>query len=146
MPVKGKKAKTFSNPSEAPANAQKEALPTTTPNWPAFRPLVPELDLTFDDICPDQIVTIQNFWTATLCKNYVSFLSTLPLTTTPGTPKKGEAVRVNDRFQVTDAFFAERLWSETALKNLVLGSNKNNGLVKSSEDAIRIWGGEVVSR
>jgi hypothetical protein len=77
-------------------------------------------------------VTITNFWTATLCKNYVSFLSSLPLTTTPGKPKKGDAVRVNDRFQVDDPAFAERLWSGTALKNLVLGLTET-GKKKSKE-------------
>lgn len=35
-------------------------------------------------------------------------------------PKKGDAVRVNDRFQVDDASFADRLWSETGLKSLVM--------------------------
>ena len=47
------------------------------------------------------------------------FLSSLPLTTTPGTPKRGEAVRVNDRFQIDDPQFARLLWEQTPLKQLV---------------------------
>ncbi|KAF2832426.1 hypothetical protein CC86DRAFT_89358 [Ophiobolus disseminans] len=104
-----------------------------TPNWPAFTPLVPKSDLALEEVLQGQIVTIPNFWTATLCKNYVSFLSSLPLTTTPGKPKKGDAVRVNDRFQIDDPVFAERLWSQTALKSLVTEAQRKE-----------LWGGEVV--
>jgi hypothetical protein len=69
-----------------------------------------------------QIITIKEFWTGTLCKNYVQFLKGLPLRTTPGKPKKGDALRFNDRFQVQDEVFANRLWLETGLRELVLGS------------------------
>jgi hypothetical protein len=102
------------------------------PNWPPFSPLIPEADLALEDVMPGQIVTIPNFWTSTLCKSYVSFLSSLPLTTTPGRPKKGDAVRVNDRYQIDDPAFAERLWSETALKGIVEAQPKE------------IWGGDVI--
>ena len=44
--------------------------------------------------------------------------------TTPGKPKKGDAVRVNDRFQINDEEFARRLWEETGLKGLVLGDSE----------------------
>ncbi|KAH9878286.1 hypothetical protein J1614_003503 [Plenodomus biglobosus] len=99
------------------------------PNWPALDPLIPEVDLALDERLPGQIVTIPNLWTATLCRKYVSFLSSLPLTT-PGKPKRGDAVRVNDRFQVDDPAFAMRLWSETAL----------SALVSARSD---LWGGQV---
>lgn len=72
-----------------------------------------------------QIVVIKNFWTGTLCKNYVSFLKTLPLATTPGLPKKGEALRVNDRFQIIDPTFANRLWVETGLRELICEDDEN---------------------
>jgi hypothetical protein len=52
-------------------------------------------------------------------------LKTLPLVTTPGKPKKGDAVRVNDRFQINDEVFAERLWEETGLKSLILGDGED---------------------
>jgi len=62
---------------------------------------------------------IRNLFTSTLCKNYVSFLSSLPLTTTPGKPKRGEATRVNDRFQIDDSNFAQIVWEKSPLKALV---------------------------
>jgi hypothetical protein len=49
------------------------------------------------------------------------------LVTTPGKPKKGDAVRVNDRFQVVDEGFARRLWEETGLKDLILGDGEEKG-------------------
>jgi hypothetical protein len=63
--------------------------PVQPPNWPVFAPLVPDADLSLNVLLPQQIITVPSLWTATLCKNYVSFLSSLPLTTTPGQPKKG---------------------------------------------------------
>lgn len=39
--------------------------------------------------------------------------------TTPGKPKKGDAVRVNDRFQIDDEAFAKRLWEHTGLQDVV---------------------------
>ncbi|KAL9624567.1 MAG: hypothetical protein Q9160_001231 [Pyrenula sp. 1 TL-2023] len=79
------------------------------------------------------ILTISNFFTSTLCRDYASFLSNLPLTTTAVQPKRGHAVRVNDRFQIDDKAFAERLWSTTALKDLIM-----------NHDDPATWGGEVL--
>lgn len=131
MAPKGRKKDTPAAPT-----VEQQALP----NWPVFQPLLSPLDLTLVEIVPDQIVTIRNFWTSTLCKNYVSFLSSLPLTTTPGKPKRGDAVRVNDRYQVDDAAFAERLWSQTALKELVTGDTPG----VTEEERRQLWGGKVV--
>ncbi|UPX20127.1 uncharacterized protein EKO05_0010371 [Ascochyta rabiei] len=114
------------------------------PNWPAFTPLIPESDLSLQESLPGQIVTIPNFFTATLCKTYVSFLSSLPLTTTPGKPKKGDAVRVNDRYQIDDPAFAERLWSGTSLRNLVTGLANNDGLGLTEAQRNELWGGKVI--
>ncbi|KAJ5591219.1 hypothetical protein N7450_005191 [Penicillium hetheringtonii] len=100
-----------------PRNKPINAIPP--PNWPPLRPLLPSTDLFLTPLVTDQIYLIRNFFPASLCKSYVSFLSSLPLSTTPGKPKKDEAVRVNDRFQVEDARFAEMVWSGTALKELV---------------------------
>ncbi|MCJ1308640.1 hypothetical protein MMC25_002293 [Agyrium rufum] len=100
------------------------------PDWPALQPLKPREDLSLDTVLDDQIVLIHDLFTSTLCRNYVSSLSKLPLTTTPGQPKKGEALRVNDRFQIDDPDFAERLWSSTGLKELLSQSGKD-------------WGGEL---
>lgn len=115
------------------------------PDWPLLQPLLPASDLTLEELVPDQIVLIRNLWTSRLCKDYVSFLSTLPLTTTPGKPKKGEAVRVNDRFQIDDPAFAERLWSGTGLSELILNRALRGNPELSDASRSRLWGGKVVS-
>ncbi|RMJ20775.1 hypothetical protein PHISP_08356, partial [Aspergillus sp. HF37] len=101
-----------------------------------------------------QISLIHNFFTSTLCKTYVSFLQSLPLATTPGRPKRGDAVRVNDRFQIEDPRFAEMLWSGTALKELVTATptededeDEDEGEGEEREgrakkDTSNVWGGE----
>lgn len=129
---------------EHPKSAASPPSVKAAPNWPAFTPLIPETDLALQEILPGQIVTIPNFWTATLCKNYVSFLSSLPLTTTPGKPKKGDAVRVNDRFQIDDPAFAERLWNQTSLKALVTDVAEGGNLDLSVAQRKELWGGEVI--
>jgi hypothetical protein len=105
---------------------------------------VPESDLSLCHVLANQIITVPHFFTARLCKDYVSFLASLPLTTTPGRPKRGDAVRVNDRFQIDDPDFAERLWSQTALKNLVLGINEDGTLGLTDAERKELWGGHVV--
>jgi hypothetical protein len=111
--------------STKPASKPAISAPPTAPNWPPFRPLIAPSDLSLETLLPSQIVLIRNFWTGKLCKDYVSFLKTLPLVTTPGKPKKGDAVRVNDRFQINDEGFAKRLWEETELKGLILGDGES---------------------
>lgn len=139
MPPKTKGKSAASSKVQVPLRTAQQ-----TPNWPAFTPLIPESDLSLQEVLPGQIVTLPNLFTATLCKNYVSFLSTLSLTTTPGKPKKGDAVRVNDRYQIDDPAFAERLWSGTALKNFVTGNASGHGLNLSDEQRKELWGGEVI--
>lgn len=130
---------------ESPRQQASQSQPQTQtqPNWPPLRPLVPASDLHLDPLLPDQIYIIRNFLPASLCKSYVSFLSSLPLITTPGKPKKGDAVRVNDRFQIEDAAFAERLWGETALRGLVtdpVPAEEEDD--KRSRAVKEIWGGD----
>ncbi|KAJ5155420.1 hypothetical protein N7492_008223, partial [Penicillium capsulatum] len=135
------------------AHPPKPSLPS--PNWPPLRPLLPTADLSLAPLVPDQIYIVRNFLPTSLCKNYASFLASLPLTTTPGKPKKDEAVRVNDRFQVEDARFAENLWSGTALKELVTERFADEDEEESydesgpqswtpdqrAEKAMQVWGG-----
>lgn len=111
------------------------------PNWPALKPLLPVSDLTLETVIDSQIVLARNFWTGTLCKDYVTFLKTLPLVTTPGKPKKGDAVRVNDRLQITDPVFANRLWLETGLRELINGNSdaEHEGGVMSPEERRQLW-------
>ena len=127
---------------EIPAKNAK-APPPSLPAWPPLHPLVPTTDLSLETILEDQVFVIRNFLTSTLCKKYVSFLSTLPLITTPGQPKKGNALRVNDRFQVEDPAFAELLWKSTGLHDLVIGvtGDRNDGAVLGQRR--KLWGGEV---
>ncbi|EDN08990.1 predicted protein [Histoplasma mississippiense (nom. inval.)] len=94
-----------SNPNSNHGNNNNNSSSNNPPNWPDLKPLVPASDLHLETLLDDQIPIIRNLFTATLCKTYVSFLSTLPLVTTPGRPKKDEAVRVNDRFQMHDSAF-----------------------------------------
>jgi hypothetical protein len=112
------------------------------PDWPVLRPLIPRESLSCHVVIPGQIITIPNFWTSSLSKSYVSYLSGLPLVTTPGRPKKGEAVRVNDRLQVNDPSFADRLWNQTALRELLTGPE----MADSEDERDQLWGGKVVSK
>ena len=121
-----------STPGRSEKEKEKEKEFANLPNWPPLAPLVPIFDLSLDTLLDDQILVIRNLFTSTLCKSYIAYLSTLPLVTTPGKPKKGEAVRVNDRFQVDDASFSNLLWEKTALQELI------------SQDGTDKWGGQVL--
>ena len=131
---------------KAASNAKrKDPEPTVpAPDWPALSPLIPTTDLTLKTLLEEQIIVIHNLFTSTLCKKYVSFLSQLPLVTTPVQPKAGDAARVNDRLQFDDAAFAEQLWSSTALKQLVNGTNESiDPEILTREGLKKLWGGEV---
>jgi hypothetical protein len=141
MPPKSKKAD--------PKVQKPIATPKTSPNWPPLRPLLPAADLSLTPLLTDQIYLIRNFLPSTLCKTYTSFLASLPLTTTPGKPKKDEALRVNDRFQIDDSRFAEMLWNTTALKELVTtrfaedeDEENEPSPAEIADQARRLWGGE----
>lgn len=128
MAPKGKsKVTNAANPSQ-PENDKAVKLP----NWPPLTPVVSAIDLSLDVVLHDQILIIHNLFTSNLCKSFVAYLSTLPLATTPAKPKRGEAVRVNDRFQVDDPIFANHLWENTALRELI------------SEGSTDKWGGDVL--
>jgi hypothetical protein len=106
-----------------PPPATTPATPATTPSWPPFKPGLPVVDLSIDSLVEDKVVVLRSFFPRSLCRDYVSFLRELPLITTPGKPKRGDAVRVNDRYQIDDAKFAHRLWTETGLKEMLLGKD-----------------------
>lgn len=107
--------------SSKPLAAASQAAPPAAPSWPVFKPPLPVVQL-LPELHPatPNIVLISSFFPRSLCRDYVAFLKTLSLQTTPSRPKKGDAVRVNDRFQVNDPEFARRLWDTTGLKELVL--------------------------
>lgn len=94
------------------------------PSWPAFKPPLPVIDLSPEPhAATDKIILVPSFFPRNLCRDYVAFLKTLPMQTTPSRPKRGEAVRVNDRFQIDDPTFARRLWEQTGLQE-VFGTNE----------------------
>ncbi|CAG7563358.1 unnamed protein product [Fusarium equiseti] len=101
-----------------------EALAITSQaplSWPAFKPPLPVVDLSPEPHpLTSKVILIPSFFPRNLCRDYVDFLKTLPLQTTPGRPKRGEAVRVNDRFQIDSQDFAMRLWEKTGLKEALL--------------------------
>lgn len=133
------KPKKTTNP-KARVGKTTPAEPVPPPNWPAFKPLLPASDISLEPVVDSQILIARNFWTSTLCKDYVSFLKSLPLVTTPGKPKKGDAVRVNDRFQIVDQGFANRLWLETGLRELVNGNpGEEEDVTMSAEERKRLW-------
>jgi len=141
MPPKSKQAKKAAGPSAKPVSDEKPQQ--QPPNWPPLQPQVPTSDLALVPLLPNQILTIPRFWTANLCKSYVTFLSSLPLVTTPGKPKRGDAVRVNDRYQIEDPAFAERLWSGTALQKLVESATIDDEVLSDAERN-KLWGGKVL--
>lgn len=153
MPPKSKQAKKHMQAAPPGPSTKAKASHSTTaaaqqhmpnlPDWPPLQPLIPTSDLTLVPLLPEHILTIPHFWTASLSKTYVTFLSSLPLVTTPGKPKKGNAVRVNDRYQVDDPAFAERLWSETVLKDLV-SNPVIDGEALNEGETRALWGGEVL--
>lgn len=136
MPPPNKKSKKSDIETKSNLNVTPDAI-VQRPPWPRMDLERPYDMLSLHHLMPAQIVTISNFWTAALCKRYVTFLSSLPLVTTPGVPKKGDAVRVNDRFQVDDPVFASLLWNGTGLRELLLGEDGEKG-----DD--KLWGGEVL--
>ena len=114
------------------------------PRWPSLTLLRPTGHPEVNVVYSNQIIIIPQLWTAELSAVYVSFLSTLPFMTTPAKPKNGEAVRVNDRFRVQDAAFAESLWRSTFLKDIILGNIICPGLDITDIDRKNLWKGEVV--
>jgi len=120
MPKAAKVKKTNDSTGSKPAVTAPVARDNVdVPDWPAFTPIIPAESLSLDVVLPHQILTISQFFTSALCKTYINFLSKLPLVTTPKQAKRGEAVRVNDRFQIQDPVFAKRLWIETGLKDVL---------------------------
>ncbi|KAL7620970.1 hypothetical protein AAE478_008281 [Parahypoxylon ruwenzoriense] len=132
--ARDKSAKKNQSSAKPPVAATAAAQPP--PSWPPFKPALPLVHLSPESPVPgleNKIILVPSFWPKSLCRDYVTFLKTLPLTTTPGRPKRGEALRVNDRFQIDDPRFAQRLWLETGLKDALL------------EESFRhLWGGDVV--
>lgn len=137
------KAKPKTAKSTITATQSQPAAQPQRPNWPPLTPLASPYDLSFSSLVPNQIVTIERLFTSSLSSKYVSFLKSLPLITTPGKPKRGDAVRVNDRFQIDDPNFARLLWEQTSLKSLVMEGELDGEPVDTATRQ-KLWGGEVL--
>lgn len=130
-----KRAKPSTKAPPAPTTKDESTI-----SWPAiakspYRP-IPEINT----VLASQILTLDLF-TSSFAQQFLNFCQShiAPLlSTTPIRPKKGDAIRFNDRFQVTDPSFAESLWRNSGLKE-ALELYEEEG--KSSQD---IWGGEPV--
>lgn len=152
MPPKNKKSPYAAAASSTP---NPTAVPVQRISWPPLYlppPLIRSTHLTLDPLLPDQIYLIPSFFPASLCNTYTRFLCTLPLATTPSKPKRGEAVRVNDRFQINDPGLAKELWVGTGLAELITGvgvefedgEGSPKGKVANKQAMEQRWGGEVV--
>jgi hypothetical protein len=87
------KDKRKQRPAQGPGPASARHS-TASIAWPVFKPALPVRHLALETLVEEKVVLLHNFFPKSLCKDYVAFLQTLPLTTTPGKPRKGEAVRV----------------------------------------------------
>lgn len=96
-------------PQKQPKTQPSPAPTTGPPSWPPIKHALP-LHAEPHPAAPDKILLVPNFFPPSLCRTYLSFVRGLSLATTPGKPKRGDAVRVNDRFQVDDEAFAARLF------------------------------------
>lgn len=117
----------MAKPKAAKSSKPSSTTTTTTtataapPSWPKFKPALPVVDLApTTHPRTDHVVTLDGFFPRGLCRDYVAFLASLALQTTPGTPRRGDAVRVNDRFQAQDGAFARALWEKTGLREALL--------------------------
>ncbi|KAH8556547.1 hypothetical protein BGW37DRAFT_17293 [Umbelopsis sp. PMI_123] len=81
----------------------------TRTKWPK---LFPKSDLQAQELLPGQIYTISEFFSIKECDSLISYIeNNIQLQATPAIPKRGEALRSNDRISVSDADFAHTLWS-----------------------------------
>lgn len=103
-------AKPKQKPQKQPKSQPAPTAPAAgeKPSWPPIKPL--PLHAEPHPSAPDKILLVPNFFPPSLCRTYLTFVRGLTLATTPGRPKRGDAVRVNDRFQVDDEAFAGKLY------------------------------------
>ncbi|RYP63515.1 hypothetical protein DL769_006936 [Monosporascus sp. CRB-8-3] len=138
---KDKSSKQSAANKRAHQSSAAQSVAPATPNWPPFKPPLPVTDLMLTSPAQgfeNTIAVIHNFWPKSLCRDYVTFLKTLPLTTTPGRPKRGEAVRQNDRYQVNDPAFSQKLWLETGLKDALRDDSVRHLCTASYSSNIRM--------
>lgn len=108
--------------------------PTTTISWPALpTPAQRSHPLELEELVSSQIVLLHGFFPSKICSAWINFLSqpgNLNLEATPPA-KKGEAQRTNHRFSIRDETFANALWKDTGLADIM--QNDASGMFDSSE-------------
>lgn len=74
-----------------------------------------------DCLIDDQIYIVHNMLTRTNCRNFMSFLlnTIAPIMTKPVPPRRGEAMRTNERFSSYDPNFAQSLFVDTNIDMMV---------------------------
>lgn len=111
-----------------------KAAATTTVSWPALpTPSQRSHPLELEELVSSQIVLLHGFFPSKVCTTWVNYLSepkNLSLEATPPA-KRGEAQRTNHRFSVRDEAFAEALWKNTGLAEVI--QNDTSGMFQSSE-------------
>lgn len=110
--VKASKAEAKSQKAAAaqsPAASTSGASSNSSIRWPDLP--YSGRDLTLQTLIPDQVLLLPNAFTSKDCARWVSFLeSSLALEPSPPVPKRGHAVRSNERFSIQDEQFAQALY------------------------------------
>jgi hypothetical protein len=103
-------------------------VPSTAPftqlNWPTIPP--PSSSLSLTSLSSLGLLLIDNLFPPALRRHFITFIDNLSLDP-PRAPKRGEAERRNERFQVQDDAFAERLWRDSGLSKVCEGIEGRNG-------------------
>lgn len=93
----------------AVAQSQATSSNESSVRWPELPYAGRELD--FEVLIPDQVLLLPELFTSKDCARWTSFLSSsLSLEPSPPVPKKGEAVRSNERFSIHDEKLAASLF------------------------------------
>lgn len=102
--------------------ATKGAAPPTPPSWPSVARPLHSPPLAIQQLLPG-LIQVDNFLLSSTVSLWLSFLTSTPppFALQPSPPaKRGEASRTNDRFGIHDAVFAERLWKDSGLEELLV--------------------------
>lgn len=104
------------NPVSSSAPAQSTTTTTTTSSssstlrWPDLP--FPGRELVLKELIADQVLLLPEFFTPKDCARWTAYLESsgsVAMEPSPAVPKRGEAVRSNERFSVQDEAFAARL-------------------------------------
>ena len=133
-------SKAAANGSKTASTASNILRTSSALSWPALPSSAQRShELEIEEILPSQILLVHGFFPSKACATWLSFLSdpqNIRLQATPPA-KKGEAARTNHRFSVTDAAFAQRLWNETGLEEVVTAASNAERFASSEKPGSR---------